>query len=221
MLFQHIDDISAVNVLSDSTKSDLRREARRVEIPADTVIFRPGDLSSQFPLVASGSIRVQRVTENGREIVLYRVAANETCILTTASLITEEVYSAEAIAETDIVAYLLSDRAFKALLDRHADFRHLVFKSYGHRISELMSKVEEIVCLSIDKRLAQRLLELVDTQGVVRSTQNALAADLATAREVIGRSLKTFFQAGWVSPSRGEIEIIDKIALQRFINDNK
>ena len=84
-----------------------------------------------------------------------------------------------------------------------------------------MSKVEEIVCLSIDKRLAQRLLELVDAEGVVKSTQNALAADLATAREVIGRSLKTFFQAGWVSPSRGEMEIIDKIALQRFINDNK
>ena len=109
MLFRCIDDISAVNVLSEATKLDLRKEAKRVEIPSGTIIFRPGDKSSQFPLVACGSIRVQRVTENGREIVLYRVSANESCILTTASLIAEEAYSAEAIAETDIVAYLLSE----------------------------------------------------------------------------------------------------------------
>ena len=221
MLFRCIDDISAVNVLSEATKLDLRKEAKRVEIPSGTIIFRPGDKSSQFPLVACGSIRVQRVTENGREIVLYRVSANESCILTTASLIAEEAYSAEAIAETDIVAYLLSDRAFRVLLDRHADFRQLVFKSYGHRISELMSKVEEIVCLSIDVRLAQRLLELADEKGLVQSTQSALAADLATAREVIGRSLKTFSQWEWVSLSRGKIAIINKLELQKHVRENR
>ena len=221
MLFRCIDDISAVNVLSEATKLDLRKEAKRVEIPSGTIIFRPGDKSSQFPLVACGSIRVQRVTENGREIVLYRVSANESCILTTASLIAEEAYSAEAIAETDIVAYLLSDRAFRVLLDRHADFRQLVFKSYGHRISELMSKVEEIVCLSIDVRLAQRLLGLADEKGLVQSTQSALAADLATAREVIGRSLKTFSQWEWVSLSRGRIVIINKLELQKHVRENR
>jgi CRP/FNR family transcriptional regulator len=219
MQAQLFDEIPVINILKEQTKSDLRKLAKHAHIPKGSIIFRPGDKSEQFPFIASGSIRVQRITENGREIVLYRVSANETCILTTASLISGETYSAEAIAETDVVAYLLTDSAFRDLLNRYEDFRTLVFNSYSHRISELMMKVEEIVCVGIDIRLAQRLLEIADEKGLVRATQSALAADLATAREVVGRSLKVFLQSGWVTLSRGEIEIKNIQALKNIIKN--
>ena len=118
------------------------------------------------------------------------------------------------------MAYLLTESAFRDLLNRYEDFRALVFKSYSYRISELMMKVEEIVCIGIDIRLAQRLLEIADEKGFVRATQNALAADLATAREVVGRSLKVFMQSGWVTLSRGEIEIKNIQALKNIIKNS-
>lgn len=214
------DEIAAVNLLSQQTKSKVRQLAKCAHIAEGSIIFRPGDKSDKFPFVASGSIRVQRITESGREIVLYRVSANETCILTTASLISGESYSAEAIAETDVIAYLLTEATFRDLINHYEDFRALVFKSYSHRISELMLKVEEIACLGIDVRLAQRLLEMADNKGIVKATQIALAADLATAREVIGRSLKVFVHSGWVSLARGEVEIKNRQALKNLIKNS-
>lgn len=195
------------------TRAELKAAAIRKNVPRGTVIFRPGDGCVQFPLIAEGVVRVQRVTESGREIVLYRVLANETCVLTTASLISGEVYAAEGVAETDVVAYILPASRFTALMDRSASFRALVFEGYGRRIATLMSLIEEIACTRINVRLAERLLELADSSRHVAATQQALAADLGTAREVIGRTLKSFERLRWVRLSRGGVEIIDSSAL--------
>jgi CRP/FNR family transcriptional regulator, anaerobic regulatory protein len=212
--------------LEPSARESLRALATRKTIPRGAVIFRPGDRVEQFPLVASGSIRVQRVTETGREIVLYRVVANETCVLTTASLLAADAYSVEGVAETDVVAYVLAAPQFNALLSQSPAFRALVFQGYGKRIASLLSKIEDIICARIDVRLANRLLELAthasphasthaSTHGApIEVTQQALADDLGTAREVIGRTLKSFERSGWVSLSRGAIELQDQAALK-------
>lgn len=208
-----IERLPALASFDTLTKAELRAAAIRKTLPRGAVIFRPGDACVQFPLIAEGVVRVQRVTESGREIVLYRVLANETCILTTASLISGEVYAAEGVAETDVVAYILPASRFSALMDRSAPFRALVFEGYGRRIATLMSRIEEIACTRINVRLAGRLLALADSAHHVAATQHALAADLGTAREVIGRTLKSFERSGWVSLSRGGVEIVDGAAL--------
>lgn len=208
-----IGDLPSLRGLDDAAKALLRRSAVRVALPRGSVVFRPGDDCVQFPLVASGSIRVQRITESGREIVLYRVAADETCILTIASIISAEAYSAEAIVETDVVAYVLPAATFKTLMNQSATFRELVFDGYGRRLATLMSRIEEIVCTRIDIRLAERLLALRGGDNRIETTQAALAADLGTAREVIGRALKVFERSGWVSLSRGAVELNNPTAL--------
>jgi CRP/FNR family transcriptional regulator len=203
-----------LRALDSATKTMLRDSAVRKQIPRGAVLFRPGDRCVQFPLLASGSVRVQRVTESGREIVLYRVEPNETCILTTASLISEDDYSAEGVAETDVVAYIVPAERFSALMATSAGFRSLVFDGYGKRIATLMSRIEEIVCTRINVRLAERLLALRDDANRISVTQQSLAADLGTAREVVGRTLKSFERAGWVRLSRGGAEIVNIGALQ-------
>lgn len=209
-----IDDVPALRTLDAPTRALLRVSAACKQIPRGAVLFRPGDQCVQFPLIASGSVRVQRVTESGREIVLYRVAPHETCILTTASLISAEAYSAEGVAETDVVAYIVPADRFNALMNASASFRALVFDGYGKRIAKLMSRIEEIVCTRINVRLAERLLALRGSANRIVVTQQALAADLGTAREVIGRTLKTFERAGWVKLARGGAEIVNVAALQ-------
>ena len=76
-----------------------------------------------------------------------------------------------------------------------------------------MSRIEEIVCTRINVRLAERLLALKDGANRISVTQQALAADLGTAREVVGRTLKTFERCGWVKLSRGGAEITNADAL--------
>lgn len=209
-----IEDVPLLRTLDEPTKAMLRDAAVRKHIPRGAVLFRPGDQCVQFPLIVSGSVRIQRVTESGREIVLYRVATNETCILTTASLLSDDAYSAEGVAETDVVAYIVPAERFAGLMNASAAFRALVFDGYSRRIATLMSRIEEIVCTRINVRLAERLLALRGDDNRISVTQQALAADLGTAREVVGRTLKTFERSGWVRLSRGGAEIIDAAALR-------
>ncbi len=216
----HSDWIAAIPALR-SLESDslalLRASVMRVDLPKGKVIFRPGDECGKFPFVASGCVRVQRLTDSGREIVLYRVAPNETCILSVASLISADLLAAEAVAETDVVAHVLPAPTFKALMNASEVFRGFVFGGYSQRIATLMSKIEEIACVRIDVRLAERLLHLRASGGAIATTQQALAADLGTAREVVGRALKQFENFGWVSVSRGAVELTDAGALSRLV----
>jgi CRP/FNR family transcriptional regulator, anaerobic regulatory protein len=208
-----IKDSPSLRSLDDATKTSLREMAIRKTIPRGAVLFRPGDQCAQFPLVVTGSIRVHRVTESGREIVLYRVNADETCILTTASLLAAEAYAAEGVAETDVVAYVLGAERFNALIGSSASFRALVFDGYSKRLAMLMARIEEILCTRINVRLAERLLSLKNSANYVAITQQSLAAELGTAREVVGRTLKSFERSGWVKLSRGGAEIVDAAAL--------
>jgi CRP/FNR family transcriptional regulator len=208
-----IADVPLLAQLDDLTKKTLRDAAIRKQIPRGSVIFRPGDRCVQFPLIVAGIVRVQRVTESGREIVLYRVSNNETCVLTTASLLSDNTYAAEGVAETDITAFIVPAERFANLMSASAGFRALVFDGYSKRIATLMSRIEEIVCTPINVRLAERLLELNGSDNRIAVTQQALAADLGTAREVVGRVMKRFEQAGWVKLSRGGAEITDANAL--------
>lgn len=211
------DETPTLRGLDEETKAMLRRSAARVVIPPGKVVFRPGDECVQFPLIVSGSIRVQRITESGREIVLYRVTANETCILTIASLLASETYAAEGITETEVVAYILRAGPFNELVNSSPSFRGLVFEGYSRRITMLMCKIEELLCTRVDVRLAERLLALKDDRNHISTTQQALAADLGTAREVVGRTLNAFVKSGWVSISRGAIEIADAHALSALV----
>ncbi|NYZ13477.1 Crp/Fnr family transcriptional regulator [Azospirillum sp. RWY-5-1] len=197
----------------------LRQSAARLEIPRGTVLFQPGSLCQSFLMMIDGSVRVQMLSETGREIVLYRVGRGETCILTTVCLMTRQDYSAEGVAETDLRALGLGARPFQELLARSALFREFVFASFGSRLNGFMMLVEEVAFRRIDLRLARFLLDHRDTRGGLDTTHQALAVELGTAREVVSRQLKEFERRGFVDLARGHILLRDPAGLERLSGD--
>lgn len=198
----------------------LGNAARRREVPAGTAVFLPGDAPSDLLILVEGTLRVQQVSEGGREVVLYRVRPGETCVLTTACLMNEEGYAAEGIAETDLVVAAIPRAAFDELLARSAPFRRLVLETYARRLADLLLVVEQIAFRRIDVRLARRLLDRRDADGRVHATHQGLAVELGTAREVVSRQLKEFARRGWVRLSRGEVLVtapaeLTKLSLDR------
>ena len=185
----------------------LTGSAATVVLPAGTTVFAPGVAAQSFLLILDGTVRVQQVSPNGREIVLYRVTGGETCIMTTACLLSDEEYSAEGVAETEVEAVAVPKAAFEEAIARSPGFRRLVFADYSHRISDLMHVVEEVAFERLDKRLAQRLLDLAASDGTVPVTHQDLAFELGSAREVVGRLLKELERRGWVALARGRIEL--------------
>lgn len=202
--------------ISDDLSDLLDRDARRVSLHKGTQIFGPGKPAENLLLLVSGTVRVQQLSEAGREIVLYRVHAGESCVLTTACLLAFEDYSAEGIAETDIDAILIPRDTFDQMMARSKPFRAFVFEAYSKRITELFMVIEEIAFKRMDIRVAQKLLELQGDDRMLHLTHQQLAVELGTAREVISRQLKEFERRGWVTLTRGQIELRDAAAMERL-----
>jgi CRP/FNR family transcriptional regulator len=204
-----------LSTLPAEVASQLLARSRVVRLPAGTRIFEAGQRAQNMLLVLHGSVRVQQVSDTGREIFLYRVHAGESCILTTACMLADEDYAAEGIAETDVEAVAIPRATFDDLTGRSIHFRTFVFRAYSRRIADLFALIDAIVFQRIDVRLAERLLQL-EQSGVVHVTHQALAVELGTAREVISRTLAEFHRRGWVETSRGEIHISQRAGLEQF-----
>lgn len=206
----------ALATLTPHALSDLTKAARVIHASAGSRLFAPGQSPTAYLLALSGTIRVQKTSETGREIVLYRVGAGESCVLTTACLIGDEAYEAEAIAETGIEAIALPRAVFDALVAEDAAFRRFVFTSLGTRMAELLRLIDDVAFARIDTRLAHKLVELGAPDGTLTMTQQQLAAELGSAREVVSRQLQEFQRHGWISLARGTITIHDAAALKAY-----
>ena len=202
--------------ISDDVSDILDRKARSARLSKGAQIFGPGNPAENLLLLISGTVRVQQVSEAGREIVLYRVHAGESCVLTTACLLAFEDYSAEGIAETDVEAILIPRNAFDELMSISKEFRAFVFEAYSKRITDLFLVIEEIAFKRMDIRVAQKLLELQEEDKTLHLTHQQLAIELGTAREVISRQLKEFERRGWLGLGRGVIELHDAAAIERL-----
>lgn len=211
-----IDRFPELKDLAREHRARLEPESRVLSLPEGTRIFGPGQAPSSFLLLLSGSIRVQQVSDSGREIVLYRVSAGESCALTTACLLADEDYRAEGAAETAIEAVAIPRAAFEELIASSSVFRRFVFKAFSTRIADLCRVIDEIAFSRMDIRLAQKLLQLKNANGDVEATHQQLAAELGTAREVVSRQLHEFQRRGWVKSGRGVISISPDSPLYGF-----
>ncbi|MEO0912306.1 MAG: Crp/Fnr family transcriptional regulator [Pseudomonadota bacterium] len=215
-----LDRFPGLSALEPSVRDRLVAGARVVRLPGGTVIFGPGHPPENLLLLLEGRVRVQQITETGREIVLYRVHAGESCVLTTACLLAFEDYTAEGVAETDVDAVTIPRAAFDEAMATSPAFRRFVFSAYSKRITDLFLTVEEIAFGRMDARLAAKLLELAGEDARVAATHGVLATELGTAREVISRQMAEFQRRGWVEQSRGKVALVDRRALQNFVEAN-
>ena len=177
-------------------------------------VFGPQNVPDSLFFLFEGTIRVSQTSENGRDIVLYRVDAGESCVLTTACMLAEEAYNAEGVAETDIIAIVLPRLSFDALVAEEPAFRSFVFAAYSRRLIDLLRVVDDVAFGRIDVRLADRLLTLAGGDKEIAATHAQIASELGSAREVISRVLHDFQKRGFIAQSRGRIAVTDKSALR-------
>ncbi|KEP68965.1 Crp/Fnr family transcriptional regulator [Thioclava dalianensis] len=212
-----IDRFEGLKRLPPDIRADLTQGSQILSAPAGTQIFAPGQSADNLLLLLEGSVRVQQKSDTGREVFLYRVHAGESCVLTTACMLSFEDYAADGIAETDVRAVAIPRKTFDALVARSAVFRTFVFTAYSRRITDLFTLIDDIVFQRMDVRLATRLLELADETGTVVATHAILASELGTAREVISRTLAEFQRRGWIEQSRGKLSLIGRAGLERMV----
>lgn len=202
--------------LPRGVRDKLLHEARIVSYKQGEQVFGPENIPDSLMFLYEGRIRVSQSSEAGREIVLYRVEAGESCVLTTACMLSEEAYNAEGIAETEIKAITLPKSSFDRLAAEEDSFRNFVFSAYSRRLIDLLRVVDDVAFGRMDVRLAERLLALGEGYTEIQATHQALANELGTAREVVSRILNDFQKRGLITQARGRIILQDKGELERL-----
>ena len=202
--------------LDDGARETLASRSRLVSLPTDETVFAPGAPADHFLLLLRGTVRVQMISADGHEIVLYRAHGGESCVLTTACLLSAQTYDAEGITECAVDAIAVPRVVFDELMAESAVFRRFVIRDYASRIASLLHVVEEVAFERVDRRLAQKLLAFADATGNLASTHQQLAVELGSAREVVSRQLKDFENRGWLALGRGRILLRDLDNLERL-----
>ena len=204
--------------LPQEVRNRLNKSARIRHLKKGDQVFGPRNIPDSLFFLYDGRIRVSQTSDAGREIVLYRIEAGDSCVLTTACMLAEEAYNAEGIAETDVTVVALPKPAFDRLSAEEDSFRNFVFAAYSRRLIDLLRVVDDVAFGRIDVRLAERLLTLGKGLKEVRATHQDLASELGTAREVISRVLNDFQKRELIEQSRGLITFKDKAALSVIAN---
>lgn len=202
-----IDRFKGLASLPSEIRDRLVERSQIVRVPAGTMIFGPGKSPDNLLLLLDGTVRVHQTSETGREIVLYRVEAGQSCVLTTACLLAHEDYTAQGEAETDVEAVAIPRAAFDDLMAQSGQFRSFVFMAYSRRITDLFRVIDDVAFGRIDTRLAGRLVALAGDRREVKVTHQQLATELGTAREVVSRQLQEFQRRGWIRQTRGTVLI--------------
>lgn len=191
--------------------SKLIQTLPKTRVPAGQQMFHQGDSCQQYFILTAGQARIFTRASNGKEVILYQVCPGDICVLTTACLLGNEAFPAEAIAETELELRRLSKLEFEHLLDTNSDFRHFVFQGFGKRMNSLIATVQKLALETIEQRLAKHLL--LQAHNPIEITHQAIAEQIGSAREVVSRHLKRFESKGLLQLGRGQIHLLDRSSL--------
>ena len=202
---------------NDEHIKQLSKQSKLITVAAKQRILAPGTHCNDYLLMVEGSLRVQFMTEAGREVVLYHVNPGDDCILTTSCLFSENTFPAEGITETDVVVIAIPAPIFHETLGKSLVFRQFVFSTFSKRLADVISRMEMMCSSSIDCQIARVLIMLGEDNPNIKITHQKLASEVGTVREVVSRHLKRFEHNKWVRLGRGQIELIDNKSLEKFV----
>lgn len=177
-----------------------------VKLPPNQNICMEGSHCSSLALVLSGTARVYKLGESGKEITLYRIEDGESCVLTLSCIASGKSFPAFAISETDVEAIIIPTNKVRSWMEQQPSWRNYAWNLIASRLADVISLVEEITFKRMDDRLAHYLKQQRQQHGErLTITHQQIAADLGTSREVISRLLKDLQQRGELTLGRGQI----------------
>lgn len=169
--------------------------------------------------VKSGIIRTYLLSEEGKEVTLYRLYEGDVCVLSASCILKNITFDVYIDAETDCEIILLSTPVFAQLSGENIYVENYAYKLAIDRFSDVMWAMQQILFMSFDKRLAVFLLDETSKTGseTIHLTHEQIAKYIGSAREVVTRMLKYFADEKIAELSRGTIKILDKNKLRTMI----
>ncbi|HML36577.1 MAG TPA: Crp/Fnr family transcriptional regulator [Bacillota bacterium] len=169
--------------------------------------------------VKRGRLRVYFLSEEGREITLYRLLENDVCLLSASCVIKNISFDINVDAEEPTELFVLNSATYGSIAKENAAVGNFMTELISMRLSEVMWVMEQVLFMKLDRRLAGFLIEEagMENSDTITLTHEQIAGHLGSAREVISRMLKYFSNEGILSVSRKGIKILDRKRLKEFL----
>lgn len=185
----------------------------RAEIyPAGKLIHRSEEGCRGLMAVVSGALRVYCVSDEGREVTLYRVESDEICVLSASCLMDSIVFDVliEAVEETRVC--LIPSAVLHKVELENPLVELYIYKNATEKFSEVLWTIQQVLFMKIDQRIALALHDerLRQKSNVLSVTHEDLAKQIGSVREVVSKTLKYMEEEGLVRLGRGKIEILDR-----------
>ena len=200
--------------LSPADRESVRNNLRISDVKAGTVLFDSTSCKGVL-VVISGIVRVYIMSEEGREITLYRLFENDVCTLSISCLMGTMPMQAMIKTDTDCRIAAISNDVFADIHQRNPKIQRLMLSTMNARLNDVMWVVEQVAFRGMDRRIGEYLLTRPSL--VVYATHEEISAELGTAREVVSRMLKYFERNGYIEISRGKLKVTDPDGLSQCI----
>lgn len=167
-------------------------------------------------LVKSGQLRVFMLSEDGREITLYRLFERDLCLFSASCMMRSIQFDITIQAEKDAELWVIPAETYRQVMEESAPLSNFTNEVMAARFSDVMWLIEQVLWKSFDRRLAAFLLEESAIEGTrtLKITHELIGNHMGNPREVVTRMLRYFQGEGLVRLSRGTVEIVDEIALR-------
>ena len=192
--------------------------ARRQVLKKGTVVHRDTEDCAGLLLLEEGQLRAYMLSEEGREITVYRLLEGDICLFSASCMIRSLQSDIVIEAERDSRMWVISPGVYRKLMDESALIANYTNEIMASRLTDVMWLMEQVMWKSLDRRLASFLLEEADLEGScsLKITHEMIGNHLGTAREVVTRMLRYFQSEGMVRLSRGAVEITDRKKLEKL-----
>lgn len=189
---------------------ELEANAKPVSAKAGDVILDIGQTVRNIPLLLSGIIKVSRVDEEGKELLLYYVNPSETCAMTFTCCMEQHPSEIKAVAEDDVEMLMLPIKVMDEWLMKYPTWKSFVMTTIRNRFNELLKTIDQIAFTKLDERLVHYLKEKSKATGssLINLSHEQIANELATSRVVVSRLLKKLESDGKVLLYRSQIKLL-------------
>ena len=203
--------------ISEEDRDYICKNSLALTYPKGTNVHDGNGCSGIF-FVRSGCLRIYMMSEEGKDITLYRLHSGDFCMLSASCVLQAITFDVLIDAEENSECYVIDGQAFSDVADKNPNIKIFSLETAVSRFSDVMWVMQQILFMSMDKRLAIFLLDESArlNSDTITLTHEQIAKYMGSAREVVSRMLKYFSNEGIVEASRKGVKLLDKKRLREL-----
>lgn len=212
-----MESLQRIKVLFEPELQDeINKVGKIISVRAEDVIMDYGQIIRGIPLVLSGSIKIYRMDEDGKELLLYYVNSNESCAMTFTCCMEQKPSEIKAIAEEDVTMISIPVEYMDKWMMKYTTWKNFIMGTIHDRFNELLKTIDLIAFQKLDERLRHYLEQKAKNLGtkLLNLSHEQIATDLATSRVVISRLLKALENEGLLLLYRNQIKLLSTFEIK-------